>query len=72
MDFCGTQTCNLQLSTLMLCHLSEEAHPAGMATSPSLRAPFSTQMLLVLIGLWMVLCDQVIYAVNLCFTGWLE
>ena len=33
MDFCGTQTCNLQLSTLMLCHLSQEAHPAGTATS---------------------------------------
>ena len=33
MDFCKTRTCNLQLSTLMLCHLSQEAHPASTATS---------------------------------------
>ena len=74
MGFYGTQTCDLHLSALMLCHLSQEAHlaPAGTATSRSLKAPFSTQMSLVLMGLRMVLCDQVIYAGNLCFTGRLK
>ena len=33
MDFCGTRTCDLRISTLMLCHLSQGARPAGMATS---------------------------------------
>ena len=42
-DFCGTQTRDLQHSTLMLYLLSQEAHLASTATSSSLRTLPSTQ-----------------------------
>ena len=48
-DFCGTSTCDLQLSMLMLYLPSQGAHPASMPTSSSLRTP-STQILLTLVG----------------------
>jgi len=53
MDFCGTLTCDLQLSMPIDALPSEPRSPygmAGMATSLSLRAPVSTQMLLTLMG----------------------
>ena len=49
-DFCGTRTCDLQLSTLMLYLLSQEAHPASTATSSAPRTLPSTQILHTLVG----------------------
>ena len=41
-NFCRTQTCDIQLSTLMLYLLSQEDHPTSTATSSALRTLLST------------------------------
>ena len=49
-DFCGTWTCNLQLGTLMLYLLSQEAHLVSTTTSSAPITLPSTQMLPTLVG----------------------
>ena len=67
-DLCGTWTCNLQLGTLTLNHLSQETHPAGTVANSSLITLLFNQMLLPwwVTAWWFCVWPG---ACKLCFTG---